>query len=66
MSIGNNMCIIKLGLTINNRERREFSSWSVAVCIFRCLTVLLIKCTTLEAEGSEVGEDGTLQLTTTG
>lgn len=60
------MCIIKSGLTINNRERRKFSSWSVVVCIFRCVAVLLINCTTLEAEGSEVEEDGTLQLATTG
>lgn len=60
------MCIIKLGLTVNNRERRGFSSWSGVVCVFRCVAVLLINCTTLEAEGSEVGEGGALQLATTG
>lgn len=60
------MCIIKLGWTINNIEGRKLSSWSVVVCGSRCVTVLLINCTTLEAEGSEVEEDGTLQLAKTG
>lgn len=63
------MCTIKLVLTEfsskiiynnNKKEERKLSSSSVVVCICMCITVLLSNCTKLEAEGSEVEEDGTV------